>query len=232
MGRYDETRAEYESLVEKNPANPIYPAALALGLSAEPQQTKNKWFETVARLAPDWVWSHYARGQLLQEKEPERALEEYLKIIEKEATFAQAYNQAISIQERRLKRIDDAIMMAEKMASQSDLRLAARVNLWRLRLAKVGATEEPKTKLRTELQQLALSSNDVNELASVRTAYNDLLKDKEAARVIAEKILRIDPSWYPERGLTGTTLVLADTGPLTRPLAKFGIFLKSANKCH
>jgi thioredoxin-like negative regulator of GroEL len=84
MGEQAEVKAEYENLMKKNPADPVYAAALAIALFTESQQTKRGWFETVTRLAPDWVWSYYARAQLLQDKEPEAAVAEYLKMIERD----------------------------------------------------------------------------------------------------------------------------------------------------
>jgi hypothetical protein len=64
MGRQTEVKAEYENLMAKNPANPIYPAALGIALFAESAQTRRGWFETVTKLAPDWAWGHYARANL------------------------------------------------------------------------------------------------------------------------------------------------------------------------
>ncbi len=48
----DEVKAEYETLTAKNPDSAVYPAALAIGLSAEPKATKNKWLETVVSSRP------------------------------------------------------------------------------------------------------------------------------------------------------------------------------------
>ena len=209
----DEVKAEYETLTAKNPANPVYPAALAIGLSAEPKATKNKWLEAVVKLAPDSVWGHYAKAQLIQEQEPEKALAEYYKAIEKDSSIPYPYSQAILIQDSKLRKIDDAIATAEKMAREPDLKTAAMSNLWRLRLKKAETSEEAKAKLRAELSQLVQSSNDVAALAAARSAYQNLLKDKEAATRVEEKIKRIDVDWYPERGTILTSTAYGNSGP-------------------
>lgn len=213
MGQQTEVKAEYENLIKRNPANPIYPTALSIALFTESQQTRRGWFETVTKLAPDWAWSHYARAQLMQDKEPEAAAAEYLKTIEKEPLAPQPYADAIFIQRLRLKKTDDAIATAEKMLKHPELRLAGQSHIWRFQLAKAGTTDEAKAKLRQELSQLAASSKDVATLAAIYGAYNDLLADKETAKAIEEKLIRIDPAWYPERGLRMGTMEFAGNGP-------------------
>jgi thiol-disulfide isomerase/thioredoxin len=91
--------------------------------------------------------------------------------------------------------------------------VAGQSHLWRFHLAKAGTTDEAKTKLRQELLQLAASSKEIATLAAIYGAYNDLLSDKEAAKTIQEKIVSIDPTWYPERGLRLATTEFADNGP-------------------
>jgi peroxiredoxin len=211
MGKETEVKAEYENLRSKNPADPVYPAALAVALFAESPQTRRGWLATVAKLAPDWAWGHYARAQLLKDKEPEAAAAEFLKAIEKNPSSPEAYTEAIFIQEFRLKKIDDAIATAEKMASQPELNAAGLGNLWRLRL-KADATEEAKAKLRRDLAQIAASAKNIQLLAAARTAYADLLKDEEAARAIEAKIIETDSTWYPERGLARAVMALGDGG--------------------
>ncbi len=142
-----EVTAEYENLMKRNPAEPIYPAALATALIGEPQQKRRAWSETVTKLEPDWAWSHYARAQLLQEKEPAAAAAELLKMIEKELLAPHLYAMAISIQRNKLKKIDDAIATEEKMARQPDLKVTAMSSLRHLRLAKAGTSDEAKVKL-------------------------------------------------------------------------------------
>lgn len=212
MEEHDAVKGEYEDLSAKNPSNPVYPAALALGLIAEPDAERNKWLESVARLAPDWAWGHYFKGKLLEEKEPEAALAEYAKAIELDTSLPQPYLQAIFIQETKLKKIDDAIATAEKMASQPDLKTGTTNTLRRLRLKKAGSTEEAKIKLRAELSQIEQSSSGAAELISAHAAYQNLLKDKEAAARIEQKIKRINASWYPERGAVSTATSFNDKG--------------------
>ncbi|HEX8565809.1 MAG TPA: redoxin domain-containing protein [Pyrinomonadaceae bacterium] len=213
LGQYNETKSEYEALSVKNPSNPIYPAALAVSLFTESQSVRNKWFESVMRLAPDWAWGQYAKAQLLQDKEPEKAIAEYSEMIKKVPYAPYPYNQAIFLQNVKLKKIDDALLTAEKMSNQPDLRVFGLSNLWSLRLAKAGTTEKAKEDLRQELSRLSASSNDISRLIAVREAYNDLLKDKEAANAIEQKIRRIDPTWYPERGLIRILMSFDEGGP-------------------
>ncbi|HEX8197425.1 MAG TPA: redoxin domain-containing protein [Pyrinomonadaceae bacterium] len=211
MGQQWEVKAEYENLMAKNPANPIYPAALGIALFAESSQARRGWFETVTKLAPDWTWGHYAKANLLKDKEPETAVAEFSRAIEKNPSSPEAYTEAIFIQEFRLKKISDAIATAEKMASQPDLRASGLGNLWRLRL-KADATEEAKAKLRHELSQIAASSKNIQLLAAVRTAYSDLLKEAEAAQLIERKISEIDSTWYAERGTAKASTALGNNG--------------------
>jgi peroxiredoxin/tetratricopeptide (TPR) repeat protein len=215
IGQFNETKSEYEALSVKNPSNPIYPAALALGFFTEPQSVRNKWFESVMRLAPDWAWGKYAKAQLLQDKEPEKAIADYSEMIQKAPYAPHPYNQMIFLQNVKLKKIDDALATAEKMSNQPDLRVSGLSSLWRLRLAKAGTTEKAKEDLRQELLRLSASSNDISQLAAVRAAYNDLLKDKEAANAIEQKIRRIDPTWYPERGAIISYMSSGEGGPQT-----------------
>jgi peroxiredoxin len=213
MEQYDEVKAEYETLTTKNPSNPVYPAALAAALFTESPANKNRWFEAVIKLAPDWAWSHYAQSQLMLEKEPETAAAELLKMIEKESDAPQPYTQVVFILESRLKKFDDAIAVSEKMVRQKELRASGQSNLWRLRYNKAKGSEEAKAALRRELSQVAATSNDIALLAAARSAYTSLLKDKDAAQSVEQKIKRLDPTWYPERGTIQVMMVLDVTGP-------------------
>ena len=213
MGQETEVKAEYEKLIAKNPANPIYPTALAVALFAESSQKRRSWFEKGMNLAPDWNWNHYAKAQLLREMDPGAAVTELLKMIEKEPRAPQPYAEAIFMQQMVLKRIDDAIATAEKMSKHPDLRAAALSNLWRLNLAKAGTSEAAKAKLRQELLQASASSSDIFILAAVRSAYAELLADKYGAQLIEKEIFRIDSSWYPERGIVRATTALKENGP-------------------
>jgi tetratricopeptide (TPR) repeat protein len=134
LGRYDEVRAEYETLMSKEPRNPVYPMAFAIGQG----QTQNSqpFYEKVVELSPQSTWANYARAWLASEKEPETAVAELQKYIEKDGSWLAAYNIAIYIQEKRLNRIDDAITTAEKMALHPEFHAKGLSTLWRLRLNK------------------------------------------------------------------------------------------------
>jgi peroxiredoxin len=198
---YNEVRVEYEALMAKEPHNPLYPIALELGTrGATSYRVSRARFEKIIALAPEWAWAHYAKAQLLMSKEPEAAAVELAKAIEKDPTAAEAYRDLIYLQERQLKKLDDAIATAEKMAAQPELRADGLSRLWRLRLGKAQGSEEAKAKQRAELDQLAASSREIELLAAVRDAYQYNLKDKAAAAAVEKKILQLDPAWYQWRG--------------------------------
>lgn len=200
LNRYDEVRAEYENLMAKKPDNPVYPMALTLVPYQTPFAIRNAWYEKVVKLAPEWFWARYAKAMLVYNKEPEVATSELLKYLEADQTREEAFQTLAYLQEKPLKRIDDAIRTAEKMTAQTELRAEGLALLWRLRLRKAKASDEEKTKLRGELSRLAVESKDVKLLNVVRSAYENLLEDTEKAKFVKNKIVRLDPSWYPERG--------------------------------
>jgi thiol-disulfide isomerase/thioredoxin/tetratricopeptide (TPR) repeat protein len=218
MEQYDEAKSEYERLMAKSPDNPVYPAALAVGLFSERRKTKREWFERVVKLAPESAWGHLAKSQLIKEKEPAAAAAELLKAVEKDSDAPQLYfTELIFIQEFALKNVDDTLVTAEKMASRPELRAAALSNVWRLRLAKAKQSEEAKTKLGDELSQLA-ATKDIKLLNAIRLAYSDLLKDEKNAALTEEKIKRIDPTWFAERGVMRASMTLSDEGPRSEVL--------------
>jgi peroxiredoxin len=200
LNRYDVVRKEYEDLMMKEPQNPVYPMALAIAQYQTSQTSKNAWLKKVIELAPDWSWSHYARALLIAEKEPETAAVELNKYIEADGSWISAYSTLAWIQEKTLKKLDDAILTMEKAAARPDARSWNFLSLWGLRLGKAGGTEEAKASLRTELERIASVSRDVKILDAVRLAYADLLKDEEKSKSVKAKMLQIDPVWYPERG--------------------------------
>lgn len=202
QGRYDEVRAEYDRLMAKEPDNPIYPMVLA---EAErvPPENKRIWYEKVVALAPGWSWAHRARATLyLIDGKAELAPAELLKCIDQDGTAEGAYHTLIFVQEDRLGRIDDAILTAEKLASQPEFRLQGLRQLWRLRLSKAQGSDEAKAGLRDELARRASAARDVETLSAIRSAYLDLLKDSDGADRVEGMIRRKDPTWYPERGQT------------------------------
>lgn len=228
LNQPDSVASEYRSLIAKEPDNPVYPLALAMGQFTIPPQQKNALYERTAKLAPEWAWGHYAKAQLLQMKEPAMALAELLAVIEKDQSFAEPYTQALFIQEKILKNSDAALTTAEKMVSRPDLRAAGLSDLWRLRLAQAGETEAAKAKLKSDLRQLAAASHDVAVLGAVRAAYFNLLKDAEGGGAVEAKIRRLDPGWYEERGVTRATMALGDDGPRSIVYAgrQFALFKK------
>jgi len=200
LNRYDTVRKEYEDLMKKEPDNPVYPMALAIAQYQTSQTSKNAWLKKVVELAPEWSWSHYARALLITEKEPETAAAELNKYIEADGSWISAYSTLAWIQEKTLKKLDDAIATMEKAAARTNARSWNFLSLWGLRLGKAGGTEEAKAALRTELERLASTSRDVKILDAVRLAYSDLLKDEEKSKSVKAKMLQIDSAWYPERG--------------------------------
>lgn len=200
QNRYDEARAEYEALMAKEPNNPVYPMALAVVPHQTSPTSKNAWYKRVIEIAPEWTWAHYAGAMLAAEKEPETAAAELLKFIEADGSLSQAYFTLSYIQEKTLKRIDDAIQTAEKMAVHPDFKADGLSMLWRLRLGKAGGSQEEKARLRAELSKPADESKDIKVLNSVRLAFSGLLEDKETAKTVESKMRLLDSTWYPERG--------------------------------
>jgi thiol-disulfide isomerase/thioredoxin len=200
LNRYDLVRKEYEDLMMKEPQNPVYPMALAIAQYQTSESSKNSWLKKVVELAPEWSWSHYARALLIVEKEPETAAAELNKYIEADGSWISAYSTLAWIQEKTLKKLDDAIVTLEKATARPDARSWNFLSLWALRLGKAGGTDEAKASLRTELERNASSSRDIKILDAVRLAYSDLLKDEEKSKSVKAKMLEIDPAWYPERG--------------------------------
>jgi len=208
QGKVDEARSEYESLMAREPTNPIYPIAMSQTLSGRmptfPLLTK------AAELAPEWSWGHYAKSFVIlgrdfdvmndkYEGRGDQMLAEVLRAIEQNGSVEIFYIRAIHIQER-LDRVDEAISTAEKMAAETSLQPRGLIELWRLRLVKAKSSDVAKENLRSELAKLSAESKGVLALAAIRKAYATLLKDPAAADVIEGKLKGIDPGWYAERG--------------------------------
>jgi thiol-disulfide isomerase/thioredoxin len=202
LNRYDDVRKEYEGLMQSDPRNPVYPMALAHGAYGATTTAVNRArYEAVSTLSPDSSWGHYAKAQLLMNEQPELAAAELERTLQQDPTLAEAYAGLISLQERRLGKLDEAISTAEKMAAQPELRPSGLVALWRLRLARTKGSEEAKQSLRTELQRVSADSRDVALLAAVRTAYASLLDDAQARDAIERRIRQIDATWIWQRGM-------------------------------
>lgn len=198
---FDEVRAEYENLKRREPDNPVYSMALALGSYHVSSAAKTSWYQQAVKLAPDdWAWRHYAKAMLVFEKEPETAAAEFLKYVETDGTWSSAYSFLSYLQEKPLKRIDDAIRTAQRMAANPEFRAEGLSLLWRLQLRKFNSSEVGKSNLRKELSRFVAESNDIKILNTVRLVYKDLLEEEENALAVKNKIIRLDSSWYPERG--------------------------------
>ncbi len=221
LNRYDEVRAEYDALIAREPENPVLLMALATGQYVSPSKRRNIWYQKVAELAPDWAWGHYAKAQLLTGKDWAGAAAELSKAIEKDPDANEVYAHLLRIQEKRLENIDDALATAEKMAARPETRSQGMKERWRLRLAKAGATEEARTKLKEELAALTASSKELDVLAGVHSTYLQVFTDVEGAKAVEAKIKQIDPLWFSERGLT-TMFLPATLNTIHRPMAISG----------
>ena len=202
LNRYEDVRKEYEKLIQSDPRNPVYPMALAHGAYGATTTAVNRArYETVSTLAPDSSWGHYAKAQLVMNEQPELAAAELEETLKQDPALADAYVALISLQERRLGKLDDALATADKMAVQPALRPSGLAALWRLRLAKAKGSEEARQNLRTELQRVSADTRDVALLGAVRTAYASLLDDAPAREAIERRIRQIDATWIWQRGM-------------------------------
>ena len=197
FGRFNAVEAEYRSLLQREPDNPVYLMANYFRYDGSLDRGA---LEKVARLAPEWAWGHYAKALLLEDREPEKAVAEYLKCIDAQPIATQPYYKLINLQ-TKLNRIDDAIATAEKFAAQPELRSQGLQVLWRLCLDKANGSQQARDDLKRQLQQMANASTTVSILAAVRSAYTNLLNDDESARELEAKIHKLDPAWYPTRGM-------------------------------
>src|SRR5262249_43618378 len=162
------------SLIKRFPRNPVYLMAFYYHSNGG---FGREGLQKVVDLAPDWAWGHYAKAMLIKEKDPQGAVAELKRCIEKDASALAAYEALIELQETKLHRIDDAIASAERLSAQTDIRPQLRLNqLWRLRLIKHQKSDEAKAALHDELSQLE-TSRDVDTLLAVRSAYLNELKD-------------------------------------------------------
>lgn len=222
QGKVDEAKAEYEALIAKEPDNPVYPMAMALGLSRSGNDQLMAWFQKVAELAPEWSWGHYAKAHLiwgrtylmLNEKLGEKGdqiLAEVAKAIEKDRTVQYFYSLTLFFQ-KHLGRTDDAIVTAEKMSQQPELHAAGLAELWSLRLTKAKGSEQAKESLKAELSKLTTGTRDIKLLAAIREAYATLLKDSVSADAIERQIHQLDPAWNPGRGKAWLSIVSNSSG--------------------
>ena len=212
LDKYDEIRAEYETLLSKEPHNPVYLMALALQEPLSPANIRNSRFTKVTEIAPDWAWSYFAKAKLLQDKKPNEAVLELLKCIEKEPEAFEAYEMLLQIQEKQLGKVDAAISTAERMIANAETREAGLKALWRLNLIKTQNSPDSKSRLTAELSKLAASSSDLTVLRAIRWAYSGLLKDEKAAARVETKIKKLDPFWSKYRGVTTSKFAFTNAG--------------------
>ena len=198
LGRFSAVEAEYKSLLQREPDNPVY---LMANYFRYDGSLRRDALEKVVKLAPEWAWGHYAKALLVEDREPENAVAEYRKCIDTEQLATHAYYRLINLQQTKLNRIDDAIATAERFAAQPELRSRGLQVLWQLQLQKANGSQEAKDDLKRRLQQIADASSSVTLLAAVRLAYTNLLNDDDNAREIEAKIRKLDPTWYPTRGM-------------------------------
>lgn len=200
LDRSDLVRNEYETLMRKEPDNPVYPMSLALGLIRVSDTSEKAWLQKVVDVAPRWSWTNCARGLLLSAKDPEASVAELKKYVETEGSWNPAYSTLAYIQSNALKKKDDGIATAERLAALPNASSWDFSLLWKLRLGKASGTPEAKSELRNELNRVLATSRDIKKLDAARLAYAELLDDKNRSAEVADKIRRIDPTWYPERG--------------------------------
>jgi len=210
LDRYDEVETEYQSLIKRNPANPVYPMAVYYRSKGN---TGRESLQKVIELAPEWAWADYARALLIQTEDPETAVVDLMRCIDKDSGAIEAYELLIELQEGRLHRLDDAIRTAARLAGQKDIRATLRLPpLWRLRLVKAQRSKESKQALRNELEELAGRTREVDVLQAVRSAYLDLLGDEGQAVAVERQIEQIDPSWTRQRGWLYTQVKVNQSG--------------------
>jgi thiol-disulfide isomerase/thioredoxin len=226
QGEFAAVKQEYESLAARNPQNPAYPLALLLGLEYRVSNVMAVW-KTVAATAPEWSWGHYARGWVafgrnwfaMNEKadaKGEQAIAEFLEAAKIDPAVPEFYDRAIFFQEH-FGRIDDALVIADRMASRPETRAAGLPISWRLRLAKAKGSAEARQQLKSELAELAGRTSDIDMLAAIHLGYRDVLEDQEGAAAAEQRIVKLDPSWYPDRGCAEFD-VLPNTSGIPVPL--------------
>lgn len=220
QGKVDEARLEYELLMAREPANPVYPVAMSQTLLG--RMVTFPLLKKAAELAPEWSWGHYAKSFVIlgrdfdvmndkYEGRGDQMLAEVMKAIEQNSSVEIFYLRAIHIRER-LNQVEEAIPIAEKMAAETSLQAKGLTELWRLRLAKAKGSDAAKENLRSELAKLSAESKEVLLLAAIRNAYATLLKDAAAADAVERKIRKVDPGWYAERGEANFEVQVNSTG--------------------
>src|SRR2546425_3111374 len=75
QGKVDEALSEYESLIAKEPLNPVYPAAMSQAFLG--RMPTFPLVKKVAELAPQWSWGHYANSFVIQGRDFEVMNDKY-----------------------------------------------------------------------------------------------------------------------------------------------------------
>ena len=210
LGRYDEVNKEYAELIRRHPKNAVYLMAVHYRSNAE---SSGQVLRKIVELAPAWAWGHYAKALLVKASDPENAVVELQQCIAVDRSATEAYDLLIELQETRLRRIDDALRTAERLAAETDIRPTLRLpQAWRLRLAKAQHSEESKLALRDELSKLANRTTEVDTLQAIRSAYVNFLNDSTNAKLIEDRIRQLDSTWTPERGFIYTQIKTNQSG--------------------
>lgn len=202
LDSFDDVKAEYEALMQKEPGNPVYPMALAVGQHITPGSGKNQWYARVARAAPDSASGLFAQAELGYDRDPAAAADKCVRATQLDPSLGDAYTFGIFLRESKLHDLDGALELAGNLSNQSDpgLRANGLYQLWRLRLLKSQDSAETVAQLRKDLQQLTSSEREIDVLTTVRSAYSQLLKDTAGVQDVEAAIRKIDAAWYPERG--------------------------------
>ena len=200
FNRRDDVIEEYAALMRKEPGNPVYPMALAVGIQSASDSDRQKWAGEVVRLAPDWIWSHYARSMLIDSNKVAEKVSELKQFIAGDGLWPSAYYTFESYQ-KKLNGADDSILSAfERLSTFPVSRSKDLVHLWELRLDKEKRSADSVNALKTTLSNIVATSRDVKVLVAAYMAYDTLLKSADEAANAKKAILKIDSTWYPERG--------------------------------
>lgn len=208
-----EVRAEYEELMKKDPNNSLYPLALFHGQLTAFQDVKTKWLNKIAEIAPDAIWGKYAIARNLEQTDPDASLAVYLNAIDKDPTEISFYASAFQLLQKQ-KKLDEAATLLVKMRAQPVLKIDTLQYEWSWYFMKMGANDEAKQQLIAILKKLIQDSNDVQTLVAVRGRLR-ILNDEESIKAVDEKISRLDPTWYPQRGQVSFNIT-SSTGKMKR----------------
>src|SRR5262249_13854839 len=181
--------------------NPVYPMALAAGSQSVSDSDRKRCAGEVVKLAPDWVWSHYARSMMIDSKDPSGNVSELKQFIAGEGSWPRAYY-TLEYYQKKLNETDSILSEFERLNTFSSSRSQDLVHLWVLRLDKEKRSADSVNALKTTLNNILATSRDLKSLDAAYRAYDTLLKSPDDAAKAKKAILKVDPTWYPERGQT------------------------------